>query len=109
MPLSCEGVVRGRDDDTGVGAAFDDQGGEAGRRDDAGDLDRAAAARDAGDQGGLEHGARDARVAPDQKERRRAAMPGQHVGGGTTDLQGELGRELLAGQAADAVGAEEGQ
>ena len=102
-----EGVVRGRHDDAGVGAALDDQGGEPRRGDDAGDLDRAAAAGDAGDQRRLEHGARDARVAADQKARGRAAMLGQHVGGRAADLQGELGRELLAGQAADAVGAEE--
>ena len=36
-------------------------------------------------------------------------MAGQDVGGRAADLQGELGRELLAGQAADAVGAEQGR
>ncbi len=50
----------------------------------------------------------DTRVSrPIRKQGSRAPVAGQHVGGRAADLQGELGRELLAGQAADAVGAEE--
>ena len=74
-----EGVVRGRHDHAGVGAALEHERGQPRRGDHPGDLNRAAAAGDAGHQRRLEHGARNARVAADQKQRAGAAVPGQHV------------------------------
>ena len=103
-----EGVVRGADDDAGVGATLVDQRGEPRRWDHAGDLHARAAASEAGHQARFEHRPRQARVAADHEQRVRAGLVRQHDRRRTPDLHGELGREQLAGYAADAVGAKVG-
>ena len=101
-----EGVVRGADDDAGVGAALEDQRGEPRRRDHAGDLHARAAAGEAGGERRLEHRAAQPRVAADDEQRVRAGLLRQHHGRGPPDLHGELGGQQLAGDATDAVRAE---
>ena len=51
-------------------------------------------------------GPRQARVAADHEQRVRAGLLRQHDRRRASDLHGELGREQLAGYAADAVSAE---
>ena len=101
-----EGVVRGADDDAGVGAALQHQRGEPRRRDHAGDLHARAAAGEAGGERRLEHRPAEPRVAADDEQRVRAGLLRQHHGRRPAHLHGELGGQQLAGHAADAVGAE---
>ena len=74
-----ERVVRRRHHHAGIGCVLDDERRQTRGGDDAGDLDRAASARDAGHQGRFEHGAGDAGVAADEKPGAGTAVAGQHV------------------------------
>jgi hypothetical protein len=107
-PVVLVGVVRRREHDAEVEPVAADQQRRAGRRQDAAEQRLAARRGDARGHGGLEHVAGLARVADDQRARRVRDLI-RHAGRrrpreGHRELRGEE----LAGDAADAIGAEQG-
>ena len=101
-PVVAVGVVRGRDHGAEVEAVTPHGDRRRRRRGDAAELDVDAGRRQPGGQRRLEHRARLARVAHDQ---RAGARAGQRPGG-AAETERELGGQDLAGRAAHAVGAE---
>ena len=107
IPLSLVGVVRGaRARRRGRSRSGASSSGAAGRGQDAAEQHVAAGRGDAGGERRLEHLARLARVADDQDLRRAVALA-QLRRRGAAEREREVGREQLAGDAADAVGSEE--
>ena len=96
-------VVGGGDDDGEVEAEAPDQDRRGRRGDDARDERVSPALRDAGGERALEHRPGLARVADDQD---LWALGSRLVGGGAAERHGKLSRQSLAGDPADAVGAE---
>jgi hypothetical protein len=101
-------VVRGGEHHAQVGLRLADQvrhrrGGQHPDPQDVG-----AGAGQARDHGRLQHLAAGARIAPDDGQRRVAAVGlGQHPGGRDGDREGQLGGEVVVRESAYAVGAEE--
>ena len=81
--------------------------GDGGRGLDAGEDHVAPGRADALHEGLLEPHARGARVPPDQERRAARAVASQHDDGGATEPEGQVARELRAGDAANAIGTEE--
>jgi hypothetical protein len=104
-----EGVVRGRDHHAQVGPQRAGHHRHA-RRGQRAELAHVHAhAGEAGDQGGLDHVAGQARVLADHHQVAALVAGHEHLAGGHADPQGDLRRHGMAvGLAADAVGAEIG-
>ena len=108
-PIVGERVVRGGQNDAAMRLEPPREEGDGRRRQDTDRVDIATGGQGAGDERGLEHGARQARVAPDDQpdlldavmvEQRRHELP--------SEPEGQLGGQgLHIGDAADPVGAEQ--
>ena len=98
-----ERIVRGRDHGAGHAARLGHRG-DAGRGQHAEIHDVRPLGGQPGREGGLEQRARPARVAADDEGR-----GGQHAGGGTSEGQRQLGRQLLVRNPAHTIGAEAGR
>ena len=101
------GVVRGAEHGREVELVAAQQQRGGGRRQDAAEQDLAAGGGDARGQGRLEHLARLARVADDEHARVLGAALAGDRRRGAAEAEREVGGELLAGDAADAVGPEQ--
>ena len=97
-------VVRGRDDDTGVGVVLAHQIGYGGGGHDAQTLDVRAHTAQAGRQGSFQHIAGLAGVLADEDAGLMAGAAGQHGGSAASDEHRHLTGQICTGHAAHTIG-----